>query len=163
MTRVYGPKAPDHPSVGKPCPNCNAAFQAGDMTVLATIAPASPEDEAKMKAGRPYIAEAVEMHEACSDSIEPEIRRMNEATIDKVRKLASFIGVAAASTGEPIEIVLAALARSYCEHAIANGLGAEQVLAYVLTYLGRVKGLMDVGMTPSDLLAAIMQGGNAKK
>lgn len=55
--RIFGPKPPDSPSVGMPCPGCHQPFAAGDMTVLVVIGPGDDEEErAKARAGRPYNA-----------------------------------------------------------------------------------------------------------
>lgn len=64
--RKFGPKAPDHPSVGRPCPACHVAFRPGDYTGLVMLGPGGDE-EARERArdGRPYNAVAVEVHWSC--------------------------------------------------------------------------------------------------
>jgi hypothetical protein len=37
--RIYGPMAPDHPSIGEPCMACDTPFKAGDMTTLIALGP----------------------------------------------------------------------------------------------------------------------------
>jgi hypothetical protein len=66
MTRRFGPKTSDHPSVGQPCAACKQAFAEGDYTTLVLIGPGDDED-ARQRAldGRPYNAVAVEAHWAC--------------------------------------------------------------------------------------------------
>ena len=65
MSRWCGPKTPDHPSVGMPCPLCGVAFKEGDYTGLVPIRPADEEEAAKAAAGRAHNAEAVEVHRDC--------------------------------------------------------------------------------------------------
>ena len=65
----FGPKKADHQSVGKPCPVCSIPFKEGDMTGLVAIKPADEENAAKAAAGRPYTAEAVEVHEHCMEAV----------------------------------------------------------------------------------------------
>ena len=60
--RRFGPKAEDHPSVGERCGWCDVPFEAGDYTTLAVVGPADKENQVKMEAGRPYTAEAHEVH-----------------------------------------------------------------------------------------------------
>jgi hypothetical protein len=74
MSRSFGPKPPDHPSVGRPCPACLQPFAAGDLTTLVTLGPGDDEDaRERAREGRPYNAVAVEVHYACryGDSPEP--------------------------------------------------------------------------------------------
>lgn len=67
VQRALGPKKPDHPTVGKPCPACDVPFVAGDYTALVSLGPgASEEDRRKARDGRPYNAVAVEVHFACA-------------------------------------------------------------------------------------------------
>lgn len=65
--RRFGPKAGDHPSVGRPCPACHEPFAAGDYTTLIAIGP-GPDAEEREKAavGRAYNAVALEVHWACA-------------------------------------------------------------------------------------------------
>lgn len=67
--RLCGPKKPDHPSVGEPCPVCQTPFQAGDMTSLVPIRPADKEEARKARAGVAHTAEAVEVHVRCVDQM----------------------------------------------------------------------------------------------
>jgi len=73
FSRKIGPKTADHPSVGKPCPVCQEPFAAGDWTVLVPLGPGNdPEEQAKARAGRFYIAVAIEVHWACATGeVEP--------------------------------------------------------------------------------------------
>ena len=80
--RRFGPKAPDHPSVGRPCPLCGIPFEAGDYTSLVPVEPADDEERAKMESGRVYTARAAEVHWTCAHCFE------------------RLAGVAAPSTGE---------------------------------------------------------------
>lgn len=64
--RRFGPKALNHPSVGKPCPACGIAFAAGDYTTLVALGPGADEDaRLRARSGRPYNAVALEVHYAC--------------------------------------------------------------------------------------------------
>lgn len=64
--RRFGPKSPDHYSVGNPCPACKEPFAAGDYTTLVTIGPGdNPESQERAREGRPYNAIAVEAHWTC--------------------------------------------------------------------------------------------------
>lgn len=66
--RVFGPKPPNHPSVGEPCPACHVPFKAGDMTTLVALGPGNdPEQRQKAREGRVYNAVAVEIHALCAD------------------------------------------------------------------------------------------------
>lgn len=60
-----GPKRADHPTVGWNCPICNQPFKEGDYTALIAKGPASEEDAIKAAKGRPYTAEAAEVHWEC--------------------------------------------------------------------------------------------------
>ncbi len=65
--RKFGPKAGDHPSVGKECPACQQPFKIGDYTTLIGLGPGdNPEAQERCKAGRPYNAVAAEVHYACA-------------------------------------------------------------------------------------------------
>jgi len=65
--RRFGPKAPDHPSVGRPCAACDQPLQAGDFTVLVPLGPgADPEHRQRAREGRYYNAVAIEVHWACA-------------------------------------------------------------------------------------------------
>lgn len=66
MTRLFGPKEPDHPSVGIPCAICDKPFAAGDYTTAVSVGPAGKEAQARMKEGRPYNAVCVEAHADCT-------------------------------------------------------------------------------------------------
>lgn len=63
--RKFGPKSPDHPSVGSTCPVCDVAFKAGDYTTLEMTHAADLEEARKSQAGRPFTAAAVEVHWDC--------------------------------------------------------------------------------------------------
>jgi hypothetical protein len=65
--RKYGPKAPDHPSVGAPCRACGGELAAGDFTTLVALGPGEDEEARnRARAGRPYNAVALEVHWACA-------------------------------------------------------------------------------------------------
>lgn len=67
-SRVFGPKADDHPSVGRPCPACDQPFRPGDYTTLVPLGPGGSETaRERARARRPYNAVAVEIHAACAD------------------------------------------------------------------------------------------------
>jgi hypothetical protein len=66
-SRKFGPKSPDHPGVGRPCPACSTPFVAGDYTALVALGPGyNPETRRKARAGQAYNAVAVEVHWACA-------------------------------------------------------------------------------------------------
>lgn len=65
MTRKFGPKQADHPSVGADCPVCGNPFQAGDYTTLEFTHAADQEEARKAQEGRPFTAAAVEVHWDC--------------------------------------------------------------------------------------------------
>lgn len=72
MERAFGPKRPDHPGIGRPCPACTVSFVAGDYTTLVALGPGDdPEARARAVAGRAYNAVAVEVHFACVFGREP--------------------------------------------------------------------------------------------
>ena len=62
IDRIFGPKSAGHPSIGEACPVCFEPFKEGDYTVLRAVEPADDEERAKMNAGRPYTAIAIEVH-----------------------------------------------------------------------------------------------------
>lgn len=65
--RKFGPKTPDHPTVGKECPACNRQFEAGDYTTIIALGPGDDEEaQERARAGRPYNAVAVEVHWSCA-------------------------------------------------------------------------------------------------
>lgn len=64
---MFGPKDPDHPSVGEPCPACGERFTAGDHTTLIPLGPGEdPEEREKARTGRPYNGVAIEVHWSCA-------------------------------------------------------------------------------------------------
>jgi len=66
ITRPYGPKKADHPTVGTECPACHVAFVAGDWTTLVPIGPgADPESQHKARNGWAYNAVEIEAHWTC--------------------------------------------------------------------------------------------------
>jgi len=67
-SRKFGPKSPDHPSVGEPCAACGTPFAVGDYTTLVPLGP-GPDEEARENArqGAYYNAIAVEIHWECAD------------------------------------------------------------------------------------------------
>lgn len=71
--RRFGPKAPNHPSVGELCPACKEAFAPGDYTTLITLGPGGdPEARDRAREGRAYNAVALEVHYACATGWEEE-------------------------------------------------------------------------------------------
>ncbi len=67
MSRKFGPKSEDHPSVGKECPACGKPFKAGDYTTLISLGPGdSSESRERRDTGRAYNAVAAEVHWECS-------------------------------------------------------------------------------------------------
>lgn len=64
--RRFGPKAADHPSVGRPCAACQEPFTEGDFTTLILIGPGNnPESRRRAREGQAYNAVAIEVHWAC--------------------------------------------------------------------------------------------------
>ena len=55
-SRRFGPKSPDHPSVGQPCPYCDIPFEPGDFTALVLVEPADAEEAGKQAAEHAKIA-----------------------------------------------------------------------------------------------------------
>ena len=67
MSRCFGPKTDDHPSVGKACPACGRLFATGDFTTLIALGPGDdPEAQERARQGRPYNSVAQEVHWACA-------------------------------------------------------------------------------------------------
>ena len=65
--RKFGPKAGDHPGVGRECPACHVPFAVGDYTTLVVLGPGGdPDARERAAAGRAYTAVAVEVHWACA-------------------------------------------------------------------------------------------------
>ena len=65
--RKFGPKAANHPSIGKECPACGKPFKAGDYTTLVSVGPGdSEEGRERRDGGRVYNSVAVEVHWDCS-------------------------------------------------------------------------------------------------
>jgi hypothetical protein len=68
--RKFGPKADDHPSIGKECPACRVTFKAGDFTTLVSLGPGdNPEQQELCREGRVYVAAVQEVHYACATGI----------------------------------------------------------------------------------------------
>lgn len=67
MSRIFGPKTADHPSIGNECHGCRRVFVAGDFTTLVIIGPGDdPEEHEKALAGRAHNAIAIEVHAYCA-------------------------------------------------------------------------------------------------
>lgn len=67
VSRMFGPKAADHPGVGRPCAACQVEFAAGDYTALVMLGPGDdPGSQEKARSGRAYNAVAVEVHWSCA-------------------------------------------------------------------------------------------------
>jgi hypothetical protein len=65
--RKFGPKAEEHPSVGKECPACREPFLVGDYTTLIALGPGTDsEAQERAREGRPYNAIAMEIHWGCA-------------------------------------------------------------------------------------------------
>lgn len=64
---LYGPKRPDHPSVGEKCAACLLPFAAGDFTTIVALGPGIDEESRQAaREGRVYNAVAQEIHWACA-------------------------------------------------------------------------------------------------
>lgn len=64
--RKFGPKLPDHPSIGEACPGCNRPFAEGDYTTLVVIGPGDDiEARHKAREGSAYNAVSIEAHWGC--------------------------------------------------------------------------------------------------
>ena len=64
---IFGPKAPDHPSVGRACAACRRKLAVGDMTTLLPLGPGDDREmQERMRAGRWFNAVTVEVHAACA-------------------------------------------------------------------------------------------------
>lgn len=67
MSRAFGPKQLDHPTTGQACPACHEPFVVGDFTRLIPLGPGKdPEARERARAGRPYNAVAIEVHDECA-------------------------------------------------------------------------------------------------
>ena len=65
--RKYGPKPPDHPSIGEACPGCNVPFKEGDYTTLVPIGPGDDLAARQLaREGRTYSAVSLEVHWGCA-------------------------------------------------------------------------------------------------
>jgi hypothetical protein len=80
MTRKYGPKSVDHPSIGTQCAACGKPFKVGDYTALIELGPADDPEERKLASeGEIYNAACVEIHWDCSDqAYPPSLKRQLE-------------------------------------------------------------------------------------
>jgi hypothetical protein len=68
VTRRFGPKQADHPSVGDVCRACSELFDVGDFTALIPLGPGGdPEARKARDEGRAYNAVAIEIHYECAD------------------------------------------------------------------------------------------------
>lgn len=76
MARIFT-LAADHPVIGsEQCRLCQFTFAAEDRAVLIPVKPASEEDAEKMRAGRPYTAEAMLVHATCYDALAAYVREV---------------------------------------------------------------------------------------
>lgn len=67
MSKRFGPKSKDHPSIGELCPICHQPFEEGDYTTLVSLGPGKDKDSRqRAKEGRPYNSIALEAHYECS-------------------------------------------------------------------------------------------------
>ena len=68
MSRRFGPKTADHPSVGEKCLACHQPFAEGDYTTLVVLGPGDDEESRQRRdGGRVYNAVAAEIHWDCSE------------------------------------------------------------------------------------------------
>lgn len=71
--RRFGPKSPDHPTVGRECPACKVAFEPGDWTTLVVLGPGADEEARdRAREHRAYNAFALEVHYACATGWEDD-------------------------------------------------------------------------------------------
>lgn len=67
VSRKFGPKEENHPSIGEQCPACYEPFNEGDYTCLVVLGPGNdPEEGEKAREGRVYNAVAMEVHWRCA-------------------------------------------------------------------------------------------------
>lgn len=65
--RRFGPKAANHPSVGRACPACHEPFCVGDYTTLVPLGPGDDsEQQARARDNQAHAVVAVEVHWACA-------------------------------------------------------------------------------------------------
>ena len=65
--KKFGPKAADHPTVGRACAACGVSFVAGDFTTLVELGPGNDlKEQLRARRGAPYTAVAVEIHWTCA-------------------------------------------------------------------------------------------------
>lgn len=65
--RRFGPKAPDHHTVGNGCIICADVLQVGDYTTLLALGPGEDvEEQERARTGRSFRAVAIEVHWACA-------------------------------------------------------------------------------------------------
>ena len=63
----FGPKKPNHPTVGEACPACRKPFAAGDFTTIIALGPGyDREARRKAREGLAYNALGIEVHWACA-------------------------------------------------------------------------------------------------
>ena len=73
MSRKFGPKTADHPTINQPCAACGVHFQEGDYTTLVAVGPGDDAEERQRRdEGRPYNSVAVEVHWDCSPYVREE-------------------------------------------------------------------------------------------
>ena len=71
--RKFGPKAANHPGIGRKCPACRVPFVEGDFTTLVLLGPGDDQEGRKRRdQGRPYNAVGLEVHWECSAQTENE-------------------------------------------------------------------------------------------
>lgn len=69
MSRPFGPKTADHPSIGEKCLACHSPFIEGDYTTLVPLGPGDDEEARQRRDdGRVYNAVALEIHWACASA-----------------------------------------------------------------------------------------------
>ena len=67
MSRVFAPLQATHPLVGEPCLACKQPFVAGDRVTLIALGPSDdPEEQARARQGRKYLAVGAPIHASCA-------------------------------------------------------------------------------------------------
>jgi hypothetical protein len=62
----YGPKEPNHPTIGGTCLLCQEPFRVGSFTTILPLGPGSDADaQADCRAGRPFHGIGLEVHWSC--------------------------------------------------------------------------------------------------
>jgi hypothetical protein len=68
----WGPKAPEHPTIGTKCAACDIPFTAGDFTTAVAMGPGIDKEAREAAAlGETYVTVALEVHWSCATGKEP--------------------------------------------------------------------------------------------